>query len=79
MDFVLIEIIFRYKHNRTTIPVVRNDGLFCLLSCLDNSDRVVAFKVIDDKPVGPKHFGYGPDWEKWVLSFTQKHFGGTDG
>jgi hypothetical protein len=79
MDFILIEIIFKYRHNLVTIPVVRSEGLFCVLNCLDYSDAVIAYKVIDSQPVLPKHFGYGPDWKKWVLSFTHEHFGGTDG
>ncbi len=79
MEFVLIEVIFRYEYRLVTLPVVSNEGLFCVLNCLENSDKVVAFKVIDTQPVLPKHFGYGADWNKWVMTFTQAHFGGKNG
>ena len=79
MDFILIEVIFQYDRRLVNFPVVRGEGLFCVLNCLDNSDKVIAYKVVDSQPVPPKHFGYGPDWNKWVMTFTQEHFGGTDG
>lgn len=76
MTFILIEILFQYGKRLVTIPVIRDEGLFCVLNCLDNSNGVVAYKVIDTIPVSPKHFGYGPDWKKWTLSFTEVDFAG---
>jgi hypothetical protein len=76
MMFVLIEIMFKYNKRLVTIPVIQDEGLFCMLNCLDNSDRVIAFKVIVDRSVHPNHFGYGPDWKKWVMIFTEEHFAG---
>lgn len=73
MDFVLIEILFKYKRVRTTIPVIVGNGLFAITWTLDKSDDVIAFKVITNQPVGPAAFGYGT-FEKWVLEFNQDCF-----
>lgn len=70
MGFVLFEVVTEYPggNKRITIPVIRED-VYSIASVFDGSVGVRHFKVIDSQPVGPKHFNFGSDWNKWVLEF----------
>jgi hypothetical protein len=71
LDFIIIEVVFKYERTISRFPAVANKGLFCLLSCLDTSDKVITYKVIDRVPVLPKHFGWG-QFNKWVVKFENE-------
>jgi len=73
-DFIIIEILFKHERTRVQIPVVRNRGLSLILHCLDKSEDILAYQVIDSAPVPPKYFGFGPDWSKWVMKWTDEMF-----
>lgn len=76
MKFVTIEVLYNSpNNNRSNYPVISSD-LYNLVSCLDSSENVIAFKVIDTQPVMPNYFGYAPfiAWKKWVLKFEKEYF-----
>lgn len=74
MNFIMVEVLFKYERRKVTIPVINDEGAFCIINCLDKSEEVVAYIVTNGGYVTHKHFGWGP-FDKWVKVFTTEMFG----
>lgn len=71
--FYIVEVIFTNgDYSSLTFPVTRQ-ALPSFCNMLEDSNKVVVFKVIDGVPRKQDHFGFG-GYKKWVTKFEPEHF-----
>ena len=71
MKFVIVEVQFKFENETHSYPAIVGDNLFKLVSCLNDSNKVKAYKVIDTYPVEQSRYGWGC-LDKWVTEFNFK-------
>lgn len=71
--FIMFEVLFDYDRRVEQVVVSTPNAAFSLLWILEESSKVIAYKMIDRTP---EEFGWAPSshWSKLRTSFTQEDY-----